>query len=114
MNQLEMNILRRKLDDKKKELEAALKEIKSLKEENELLSEHCSKLEVPIIDKVTQKQNKDKQIDELISISLWSIRRLPTNSLKHYALCDLKKVVGDSHKHSEFINKCIGDIPIES
>jgi hypothetical protein len=49
-------------------------------------------------------------IEELISISLWSIRRLPTNSLKHFALDDLKKTVGDSHKFSEFIQQCKDEI----
>ncbi len=55
-----------------------------------------------------------EKTDELISIALWAIRRLPTNSLKHYALHDLKSVVGDSHKHSEFIDKCKGEVPIDS
>lgn len=46
-----------------------------------------------------------EKVDELVSISLWSIRRLPTSSLKIHALIDLKKVVGESYKHIDFINE---------
>lgn len=53
---------------------------------------------------------KNKKIDELISISLWAIRRLPNESLKLYALTDLKKVVGNEHKYSEFIEMCLGEV----
>lgn len=51
-----------------------------------------------------------EKVDDLISIALWSIRRLPTNSLKQYALQDLGKVVGENHKYSEFIGDCIAEI----
>ncbi|MED4716253.1 hypothetical protein [Bacillus badius] len=54
-----------------------------------------------------------EKVDELVSIALWSIRRLPTSSLKHYALHDLKRVVGENHKYSEFIDKCKAEIPID-
>lgn len=57
--------------------------------------------------------DKEKQIKELISIALWSIRRLPTNSLKHYALHDLQKVVEKDHEYREFIDECRREVSID-
>jgi DNA-directed RNA polymerase subunit M/transcription elongation factor TFIIS len=48
--------------------------------------------------------------DSLIQIALWSIRRLPTEGLKQYALIDLDKTVGTDHKYSEFIKKCMDEV----
>lgn len=58
--------------------------------------------------------DKDKQIDELITIALWAIRRLPTNGQKHFAYHDLQKVVEKDHKYREFIDKCKDEVPIDS
>ena len=58
--------------------------------------------------------DKDKQIDELISIALWAIRRLPTDRLKHYAYKDLQTVVEKDHKYREFIDKCKNETSADS
>ena len=62
------------------------------------------------IDEMDWLVEQAEKVEELISIALWSIRRLPTNALKHYALTDLKKIVGDNHKHSIFIQDCIHEV----
>lgn len=50
------------------------------------------------------------KVDELVSLVLWSIRRLPINSLKLYALTDLKNVVGDIYKYIDTINEWISEV----
>lgn len=57
--------------------------------------------------------DKDKQINELISIALWSIRRIPTKHLKHYALTELRNVIDKEHEHSDFIYKCLAEVILE-
>ena len=57
--------------------------------------------------------NKDEQIDELIGIALWAIRRLSTNRLKYYAYRDLQTVVEKDHKYREFIDKCKDETSID-
>lgn len=52
---------------------------------------------------------EENKMDEIISLCLWSIRRLPT-SLKQYALSDLRKIVDKDHKFSEFIDQWLEDI----
>jgi hypothetical protein len=48
---------------------------------------------------------EENQTNELISLCLWSIRRLPTETLKHYALSDLRELVDKDHKFSDFIDR---------
>lgn len=72
-------------------------------------SEGTSDYTYVYIDEMDWLVEQAEKVDELISIALWSIRRLPTNYLKHNALHELKKVVGNDHKHSEFIDKCISE-----
>lgn len=62
---------------------------------------------------MTMMIDKDKQIDELITIALWAIRRLPTNGQKHFAYHDLQKVVEKDNKYREFIDKCKNEVPID-
>lgn len=50
-----------------------------------------------------------EKVDEIVSTTLWSIRRLPINKLKLYALTDLKEIVGDSYKHIEYIDEWISE-----
>lgn len=54
--------------------------------------------------------DKDKQIEELIGVALWSIRRLPLEGMKEFALSDLREIVEKEHKYSEFIDKCLGEV----
>jgi hypothetical protein len=53
---------------------------------------------------------EENQTNELISLCLWSIRRLPTETLKHYALSDLRELVDKDHKFSDFIDRWLVDI----
>src|SRR5690606_14802735 len=48
--------------------------------------------------------------DELISIALWSIRRMSNQRMKQYAHRELKNAVGNEHKYSEFIDECLDEV----
>lgn len=54
--------------------------------------------------------NQEKQIEELISIALWSIRRIPTKEWKRLALADLEKVIGHEHQYSKFIKQDLDEL----
>jgi len=62
------------------------------------------------IDEMDWMVEQTEKVAPLISVALWSIRRLPNNISKASALVELKKVVGEEHKYSKFIDDCINEL----
>jgi hypothetical protein len=50
------------------------------------------------------------QLNDVASIALWAIRRLPSGHQKIFILKDLKKTLGSDHEYIPFIDNWIEEI----
>lgn len=86
----ELNRLRRKLDEVKGKLEESQAMLKKKQQEIELLDEFVKE------DQKT-KERYSNEIKELISLNLWSARRLHKTH-KDYAYTDLEKITKQKYQ----------------